>query len=411
MTLLGCIADDVTGGTDVAAALRRTGLSVTLLFDVPTEATRPPSTDAVVVALKTRTVPAEEAVAQSLACLAWLQAQRAERIYFKYCSTFDSTPDGNIGPVTEALAARLGAGVVVTTPAAPLHGRTMYQGHLFVHDRLLSESSMRQHPLTPMTDPLITRVLQHQTSGTVGLLPLRVVRDGVQAVRAELAELEARQVRHVVVDAVEEADLRTVASAVAGLHLLTGGAGLAGALGHVLVDGRDDSGVPAVELPAGPTVVLAGSCSTTTLGQVAKAAAAMPSYRLDPASCPGGMLEQGRAWLRGNLDRAPLLVYSSAPADVRAAGAPGAAQDLERTFGVLAAEAVAGGATRIVVAGGETSGAVVQSLGIDGVLVGQEADPGVPWCLATDRPLALLLKSGNFGEPDLLVRAARQGAS
>jgi uncharacterized protein YgbK (DUF1537 family) len=409
MTLLGCIADDVTGGTDIAAGLRRTGLTVTLLFDLPTTETPPPATDAVVIALKTRTVPADQAVAQSLACLSWLRAQRVERVYFKYCSTFDSTPSGNIGPVADALLSALDERVTLVCPASPEHGRTMYQGHLFVFDRLLSESSMRDHPLTPMTDPLITRFLRHQTSAAVGLLPLQVVRAGVPAVQAELAELEARQVRHVVVDAVDEADLRTVAAAACGLRLLTGGSGLAAALGQVLAERREVTPAP-VTLPPGPAVVLAGSCSSTTLGQVAEAVAEMPSYRLDPVD-PGGMLDQARSWLRDNLDRAPLLIYSSAPADARPSADSDVAQQLEHAFGALAAEAAGLGTQRIVVAGGETSGAVVQSLGIGSVVVGHEADPGVPWCLVTDRPLALLLKSGNFGEPDLLVRAARQGAS
>ena len=413
MTLLGCIADDFTGGTDVAAALRRTGLTVTLLFDLPSDATPPPATDAVVIALKSRTVPADEAVDRSLACLDWLQAQQVDRIYFKYCSTFDSTPDGNIGPVADALLSALDEQLTLICPASPEHGRTTYQGHLFVHDKLLSESSMRDHPLTPMTDPLITRVLQRQAAGPVGLLPLQVVRAGERAVRTELAELAAAHVRHVVVDAISETDLRAVATAASDLRLLTGGAGLAGAAGRLLAEQRQANPEPDKELPPGPTVVLAGSCSTTTLGQVAKAVAEMPSYRLDPVGTvgPDRLLDEAMGWLRENLDRAPLLVYSSAPADVRASEDSRLAVHLEQVFGALAVEAAARGAGRIVVAGGETSGAVVQSLGIDSVVVSREADPGVPWCLATDRPLALLLKSGNFGQPDLLVRAATEAGS
>src|SRR5680860_1773086 len=232
--MLGCIADDVTGGTDVAAALRRRGLTVTLHFGPPTLDTPAPATDAVVIALKTRTIPVDEAVAESLDCLAWLRRSGVELVYFKYCSTFDSTTEGNIGPVADALLAAMGERTTVICPASPEHGRTMYQGYLFVGDSLLSETSMRNHPLTPMTDPLITRVLQHQTDGLVGLLPLQLVRAGVDATAARLEELGSRHVRHVVVDAVDDADLQTVAAAASGLRLLTGGAGLAGALGSLL---------------------------------------------------------------------------------------------------------------------------------------------------------------------------------
>lgn len=416
MTALGCVADDFTGGTDVAAALRRAGLSVRLHFGLPDEGAAA-CTDAVVIALKTRTVPPADAVAQSLAALGRLEEDGVDRVYLKYCSTFDSTPDGNIGPVADALLTRLGESTTLVCPASPEHGRTVYQGHLFVGDTLLSESSMRHHPLTPMTDARLARVLAPQTDGRVGLLPLQTVREGADAVGHELKRLADEGVRHVVVDAVTDADLRDVAKGAARLRLLTGGAGLAGAVAAELGQGVGRETASA-DLPAGPGVVLAGSCSAATLAQVAAAAEVFPAYRLDPAATPdpAEMLDRARDWLRATWGRGSVLVYSSAgPEDrerARAAMGPDTSAVLERTLGQLAREAVALGATRVVVAGGETSGAVVQALGVRAVTVDSEADRGVPWCLTSGTPrLALLLKSGNFGSPDLLVRALDETAS
>ncbi|MER7559560.1 3-oxo-tetronate kinase [Nocardioides sp. NPDC126508] len=410
MIAIGCIADDFTGGSDVAAALRRSGLSVALLFDVPDADTAIPAADAVVIALKTRTVPAAEAVAESLAALAWLRAGDVERVYFKYCSTFDSTDEGNIGPVADALLEALGESTTVICPASPEHGRTTYLGHLFVGDRLLSESPMRHHPLTPMTDPDLVRVLRRQTLGNVEALPLTTIAEGSAAVTVALEAHATAGVRHVVADAVTDADLRTIAEGATDLRLLTGGAGLAGALGAV-VAGTTGTSTPGGELPGGPAVVLAGSCSAATLAQVAAAADVMPSYRLDAAGTPdpAEMLAAASEWLTAHLGESPVLVYSSAGPEererARAAMGPETPAILERTLAGLARAAADHGARRIVVAGGETSGAVVQALGVRSVLVDREADRGVPWCL-TDQGLALLLKSGNFGSEDLLVRAA-----
>ena len=410
MTAIGCIADDFTGGSDVAAALRRSGLSVALLFDVPDTATPVPDVDAVVIALKTRTVPAAEAVQTSLAALAWLQDHDVDRVYFKYCSTFDSTDDGNIGPVADALLDALGETTTIVCPASPEHGRTMYLGHLFVGDRLLSESSMRHHPLTPMTDPDIVRVLSRQTDGEVASVPLPVYAQGPAAVTVAIKEHVAAGVRHVVTDAVTDDDLRTVAEGADGIRLLTGGAGLAGALGSVIAR-TAGAATPASDLPAGPAVVLAGSCSAATLAQVARAAEVMPSYRLDPAATPnpGDMLKVVTDWLTAHEGEDAVLIYSSAgPEDrerARAAMGPDTSEHLELTLGNLARTAVDHGVRRVVVAGGETSGAVVQALGVRSVVIDHEADRGVPWCLTGDG-VALLLKSGNFGTEDLLVRAS-----
>jgi uncharacterized protein YgbK (DUF1537 family) len=389
-----------------------------LLFGVPDPDAGLPECDAVVVALKTRSVPAADAVAQARLVQRRLSAWGVRTVYFKYCSTFDSTDEGNIGPVADALLDDVGADLAVFCPTTPEHGRTVYQGHLFVGSTLLSESPLAQHPLTPMTDPDLVRVLGRQTPHRVGLVPLDVVRAGVAAVRAAVDAHRAEGVRHVVVDATGDDDLDVVARATADLPVVTGAAGLARALGAV----DAPSAPPASDdvragLPAGPAVVLAGSCSAATLEQVAEAAAAFPSHRIDPAALPdeAALLERATAWLRDNLGRGPVVLYSSAAPEDRAAGAaamgPGTAESLERVLGALARTAVELGVRRVVVAGGETSGAVVGALGVRAVEVRGEEDTGVPWCVTDGPPaVSLLLKSGNFGRPDLLVRAV-EGAT
>lgn len=405
--VLGCIADDYTGGTDVAAALRRRGLRVLLLFGAPDDNMDIRNCDAVVVALKTRALNAEAAVKMSLAAQQWLVGEaRVDTVYFKYCSTFDSTADGNIGPVADALLDAAGGGMTVICPATPEHGRTVYQGHLFVGDRLLSESSMRHHPLTPMTESDVVRLLAAQTTHTVKVLYWHHVRSGSRAIAEALRNAGAR---YVVVDALDDGDLDAIAQAVHGMPVVTGGAGLAGALGGVIR--THDSTHPAstvMPAPDGPTVVLAGSCSQATLEQVGYAREHFASYRLDPrtAGTPAELLDAALVWLADHLGSQPVLIYSSAPADERGPADPAIANQLEATIGALARAAVDGGARRIVVAGGETSGAVVDALGIRSVMVDAEADRGVPWCSTPDRRVSLLLKSGNFGASDLLVRAA-----
>ena len=407
----GCIADDYTGGTDVAAALRRHGLRTVLLFGLPDDTVHVGDCDAVVVALKSRALDAAEAVKMSTAAQTWLTDLGVQRVYFKYCSTFDSTDAGNIGPVTDALLDAVDDKVTVICPAAPGHGRTLYNGHLFVGDRLLSESSMARHPLTPMTDPDIVAILSRQTPHRVALIPLPIVRQGEAEITAHITRLRKHDVRHIVIDAVDDADLLTVAAAGLDLDVITGSAGLAGALGKVLHDRDTTHADPApVPAPVGPTVIFAGSCSQATLGQVEQAVQRFPSYRLDPRTVhsPADLYPDAVAWLTENLGATPVLMYSSAPASQRGPADPAVAAELERMMGGLASAAVSAGAHRIVVAGGETSGAIVDALGIKAVLVNAEMDTGVPWCSTVDDddPVTLLLKSGNFGKPDLLVRAA-----
>ena len=417
--LLGCVADDYTGGTDVASGLRREGLRTTLLFGPPNPDWPVADADAVVVALKSRNLPPADAVAVSLRARCWLSDQGIGRLYFKYCSTFDSTDQGNIGPVADALLDAAGAALTVVCPTSPEHGRTVHQGHLFVGDRLLSESSMRHHPLTPMTDANLVRVLGRQTPHRVGLIGSQVVRQGPEAVAAALEDLRGRAVRFAVTDATTDDDLATIAVAGRELPVVTGAAGLVRQLGAGLTrslrrqpprrgsvaDGEEGR----FRLPTGPTLLLAGSSSDATLEQVARARARYPAFRLDPAATPdpGDLQAKAVNWLVQHLDRGTVLVYASAPPSERSPDGGQAAQAIEQAMAGLARAAVGRGVRRIVVAGGETSGAVVDGLGIDRVEVAREEDAGVPWLVTTDQPpLALLLKSGNFGRPDLLVRAA-----
>lgn len=423
MTAIGCIADDYTGGTDVAAALRRAGLRVALVFGDPAAGQALPPCDAAVVALKIRTAPVETATKAVAAAHGWLASQDVGRFYYKYCSTFDSTPEGNIGPITDLLLELTGSQTSVICPASPVHGRTVYQGHLFVGDRLLSESPLSRHPLTPMTDPDLVRFLARQTSRGVGLVSWPEVVTGPAAVRAAVDRVAATGVSHVVTDAVTDVDLRTIASAMRDRSLLTGGAGLAEAWAELVHDdlgngasapeGTDGRPAPLEDRSEGDTLVLAGSCSTATLAQVAEARAAFPSHRLDPVLTPdpAQMLEAARAWLRAQSGDRPRIIYSSATQAEReaavAAMGPHTAEHLEHVLGALAVDAAAAGTRRFVVAGGETSGAVVAALGVRQVLVEDELEAGVPWCTTPgSRPVRLLLKSGNFGSARLLVEAA-----
>ena len=432
MTEIGCIADDYTGGTDVAAGLRRAGLRVALVFGVPTSGQSLPPCDAVVVAMKIRTTSVEMAAENVATAYEWLTSQGVQRFYYKYCSTFDSTPEGNIGPITDLLLQLTGTQTSVMCPSSPVHGRTVYQGHLFVGDRLLSESPLRRHPLTPMTDPDLVRFLARQTEGRVGLVSWSEVAQGSSAVREAVDRLARSGVRHVVTDAICAGDLMTVASAMQDRSLLTGGAGLAEAWGQLVHDrlhtgangsrgemssavaaAVDEPSIPVEDLSAGGTLVLAGSCSAATLAQVSEARAAFPSYRLDPVRTPdpAQMLQEALSWLQAQPSGRPRLVYASAtPAEREAAiSAMGSrtAEHLEEVLGALAVHAAAAGTRRFVVAGGETSGAVVSALGIRQVLVEDELEAGVPWCTTEGhRPVRLLLKSGNFGSSRLLVEAA-----
>jgi len=416
--LLGCIADDLTGATDLGINLSREGLSVIQVNGVPDPDLDAPAADAVVVALKSRTIAAEDAVAQSLAALSWLRARGAERIYFKYCSTFDSTPRGNIGQVTEALRNALGPapGGLPTpaTPAYPRNGRTVYLGHLFVGDVPLSDSGMRNHPLTPMTDANLVRVLAAQTTGKVGLVPYRDVDAGADAARARLVILAADGFAHAIVDATRDEHLIAAGRACVDLPLATGGAGLAVGLARALRGrARAGGGVWAKPSPCGPVAWLSGSCSDTTRAQVAAVRDTVPSFRLDPLALAAdpGLARRIAALAAGALGEKPVLVYAtaapSAVAEVqRALGVEHAATLVEEAFRCVARALSEAGVHAFVVAGGETSGAVVDTLGARALAIGPEIDPGVPWTRAVGgEPLWLALKSGNFGGPDFFAKA------
>ncbi len=439
---LGAIADDFTGATDLANTVARAGMPVVLCLGLPSG---PPPPDvpgqprAVVVALKTRTIPAAAAVEQSLRALDWLRAAGAQQVLFKYCSTFDSTPAGNIGPVAETLLAALDSDFTVACPAFPGTGRTVYRGHLFVGDVLLSESGMRSHPLTPMTDANLVRVLQAQCRGPVGLVAQPTVTAGEAAIRARFEQLREQGVRIAIIDALSDDDLRRVAAACAGLPLVTGASGIA--LGLPANWGVEPSTAPQGRPPGGsPAAIVSGSVSEATRGQVADALArGLPAYAVDPLRAAAGadVVGEALAYLRPHLDAqrqaqheaqseakrdggtgslpsaSPVLVHASAdPQQVlrvqERLGAAQAAAVAESALAAVAAQLVHVGVRRLVVAGGETAGAVAQALGVTQLSVGAQIDPGVPWCattLATGEALHLALKSGNFGSVDFFTKA------
>lgn len=406
--ILGCIADDFTGASDLANTLARGdmggGMATTLCVGIPGAA---PVCDAAVVALKSRSIPKAAAVAQSLAALAWLQEQGCTQFFFKYCSTFDSTPDGNIGPVAEALLDALGAPSAIVCPAFPGAGRTLFQGHLFVNGRLLNESGMQHHPLTPMTDPDLCRWLARQTAGPVGLIPLATVRQGAAAIADAIA---AQSCRLVVVDAIDDQDLRTIGAAAASHTLITGGSGVAlGLPDNFRASGQLSNVAEPFVGVDGPGLVLSGSCSATSLVQISIYCDTHPALPLDPAAIVDGTqtIAATMDWIMRHRDASPAIYSTADPAAVAMAqgslGRERVASAIETFFGQLAQAAVQAGFGRIVVGGGETSGAVVEALGLTTMRIGPEIAPGVPALAAG--PLRLALKSGNFGGPGFYEEA------
>jgi len=423
--LLGCIADDFTGGTDLAGMLVKAGMRTVQMIGVPSEPVGD-DIDAVVVALKSRTTPAEEAVAESLAALKWLQQAGCRQIYFKYCSTFDSTAKGNIGPVAEALLQALGSNFTIACPAFPVNGRTIYKGHLFVGDILLSDSGMRQHPLTPMTDANLVKVLQAQVKGKVGLVDFPVVSQGPQAIKARFRQLQGEGCNFAVTDALCNDDLMAIGAACADMPLVTAGSGIALGLPQnfrkagLLADNQIADTLPRT---GGLRAVISGSCSVATQGQVAALRDLYPAYPIDPLLLGEGR-DVARAaldWAQGKISQSPVLFYATAtPEAVRSVqaqlGTEHAGRLVEDCLATIAQGLVAMGVGQLIVAGGETSGAVVKALGISGLRIGPEIDPGVPWTTAItassqDQPLALALKSGNFGAPDFFLKAWSKLAS
>jgi 3-dehydrotetronate 4-kinase len=418
--LLGAIADDFTGATDLCNTLVRGGMRTVQLIDVPAPATEVADAEAVVIALKSRTIRAAEAIDKSIAALAWLQKAGARQILFKYCSTFDSTDAGNIGPVAEAMMEALDADFTLFCPAFPENGRTIYQGYLFVGDVLLSESGMRDHPLTPMRDPNLVRVLQRQCRGSVGLVPQYDVAQGVPAIRYTFASLRQAGFRHAIVDAIDNPNLEAIGEAASDFPLITGGSGIAlGLPANFRRQGLIGDGAAADALPpvAGAAVVLSGSCSEATRAQVAYMRERAPVFTIDPMAAAAGrrIAEEGLAWATPRLGERPVLISATAPPEQVAAiqgelGRERAGALVEGIFADIARGLVAHGVRRLVIAGGETAGAVVQALGVAGLRIGRQIDPGVPWTVSLpgslgEPALALALKSGNFGMPDFFQRA------
>ncbi|WP_227272181.1 3-oxo-tetronate kinase [Roseobacter weihaiensis] len=403
---LGCIGDDFTGSSDLANTLAKQGMRVVQYSGIPSGPAAP-DVEAGVVALKSRSIAPDDAVAQSLAALEWLMAQGCTQFFFKYCSTFDSTRQGNIGPVADALADALAADRVIVCPAFPGTGRSVYQGHLFVNDRLLNESGMENHPLTPMTDADLRRWMAPQSKYALGHVAAQTVFTGADAISAALDAEHAAGKRHIVVDAIRDEDLMQIGRAATDLKLVTGGSGVA--LGLPANFGCTP-GTPEWERQPGAALALSGSCSNATRTQVAWHARRHPTREvraediIEASVTPATVLD----WALG--EKGLPLVYSSADPEVVKAvqdrfGREVAAIAIETFFADLARLAVADGVTRIITAGGETSGAVVEALDLEELRIGPEIDPGVP-ALRAGPHLVVALKSGNFGAEDFFQKAA-----
>jgi uncharacterized protein YgbK (DUF1537 family) len=408
---LGCIADDYTGASDLANTLTRCGLRTVQTIGVPAGDLALPEVDAVVVSLKSRSIEAGLAVSRSRAAEKWLRGRGVDHVLFKICSTFDSTDAGNIGPVMDALRADCGETIVLVTPAFPETGRTVYMGNLFVGPVPLNESPLKDHPLNPMRDSNLVRVLARQSKTEVGLVALADIARGPDAVRARLADLSKKGLGAAIADAVFDRDLETIGKVALDHRVSVGASGLGLGLARALVaSSKVTSNAPNAisEAPVGgPAACLAGSCSQATLGQIANVERAMPVLHLDTEQAVAGKEEARRAvaWAKKFLANGPVLIASSAAPDQVAAlqarhGRDAAGHAIEQAMADIAEGLVEAGVRRLVVAGGETSGAVVDRLGIPGFLVGAEIAAGVPVLRAVgakDGAMLLALKSGNFG--------------
>ncbi|MGL5814042.1 MAG: 3-oxo-tetronate kinase [Aeromonas sp.] len=408
---LGVIADDFTGATDIAGFLVENGLSTLQLSGVPKDHDLP-EVDAIVISLKSRSCPVDEAVHDSLAALSWLKARGCPRIYQKYCSTFDSTAQGNIGPVTDALLGALGHDFTLICPALPINGRTVYQGNLFVGPQPLAESGMRHHPITPMQDSNLLRLMEAQASGRAGLVPFATIAQGADAIATAFVQLQAERVRYAVVDTLNEQHLLDIAAASLPLPLLTGGSGLAIGLARALgggdLQGAREAGWPS----ARRAVVLSGSCSEMTNRQVAHYRKQAPSLALEVDAClgrPDYPKELARWVLAQPSSPAPMIYATTSPAELariqQSHGQQAASGAVEHCFARLARLLRGAGVDGFIIAGGETSSRVTQALGVKAFHIGPQIAPGVPWVRATDAPLSLALKSGNFGDGAFFSKA------
>jgi len=418
--VLGCLADDLTGATDLAMILKRSGMKTVQIVGTPNSETPVPDAEAVVVALKSRTIPPNEAIEMSLAASIWLQAAGAEQIFFKYCSTFDSTSDGNIGPVTDALMAQLQVPYTIACPSFPENKRTVYRGYLFVNDGLLSESSLRNHPLTPMHDSNLSRVLSTQSKTNVANIFMEDVEQGSAAVRDILQNTPTDQPTIYITDAISDVHLLAIGDACRGMKLITGGSAVAqGLAANFRKDGLlpAKTGADVFTAPDGASAILSGSCSEMTLIQIEHAKLHLPHFPIKAADILSGkdVLSDALAWAKEAIQtNQSILLYSSTDPETIAS--------IQNTndriaIGLLVEEVMAAiarglndmGVRRLVVAGGETSGAVINALGIKTMQIGPEIDPGVPWTKSLDGgSFALALKSGNFGGEDFFIKAIKQ---
>ena len=413
--LLGAIADDFTGATDLANTLVKEGIRVTQVIGIPSDSTEIDDAQAVVVALKSRTNPVDEAVDWSIKSLRWLKEKGAEQFFFKYCSTFDSTGEGNIGPVANALMDELKSDFAFVCPAFPGNGRTIFQGYLFVGDKLLSESSMKDHPLTPMKDSNLLRLMSKQSRRKVGLINLDTVRRGEKSMQQAIELLRSNQVCYAIVDAVDDENLRKIGHAAIDHKLITGGSALAmGIPDNFRRQGKLDAAEePDFPKMKGGSIALAGSCSLATHRQIEYVKSKWPCRKIDVDDIASGknVTVDLVSWCNAQATDTPVLIYSSSdPNEVAAIqesyGVQQSAEMVEHVMGEIAIGVVSKGFDRLVVAGGETSGAVVSALGIRALRVGPEIDPGVPWTESLGDPsLALALKSGNFGTQDFFEKA------
>lgn len=411
---LGVIADDFTGATDIASFLVQNGLSTIQFNGIPQQAVVPDA-QAIVVSLKSRSCAPALAVSQSLETLRWLQQQGCERFYFKYCSTFDSTSAGNIGPVTDALMAELNETLTVICPALPVNGRTVYQGYLFVGEQLLSDSGMRHHPVTPMTDSNLLRLMACQSTGKAGLIPAATVEQGADAITQQLEQLRREGVNYAVIDTLTEQHLLNQGEALTSMRLVTGGSGLAiGLARQWSTSSCDDQQAQRAGYPQGKkAVVLSGSCSQMTNRQVNAYRQQAPAQEINVERC---LSDQQYAqalcyWVVDNGDGplAPMLFATADAQQLQAIqqqyGAQRSSEAVERLFARVARELQSRGWQRFIVAGGETSGVVAQSLGVTAFHIGPVISPGVPWVRDIQQPLSLALKSGNFGDEQFFRRA------
>ncbi|WP_271460777.1 3-oxo-tetronate kinase [Pantoea leporis] len=414
---LGVIADDFTGATDIASFLVQNGLP-TIQFNGVPESHDALSAQAIVISLKSRSCPAQQAIDQSLAALQWLQQQGCDRFYFKYCSTFDSTEQGNIGPVTDALLAALGETQTVISPSLPVNGRTVYQGYLFVADQLLSESGMRHHPVTPMTDSNLVRLMTRQAKGQAAVINAAQLDQGADAVRAQLDTLKAQGINYVVLDALHEQHLLTQGEALKETRLVTGGSGLAIGIARAWATQQQNSDAEHAGRPQGDrAVVISGSCSQMTNRQVQAYRQQAPSHEVLVERCLDNAESYAQElcdWVEANYqsELAPLLFATADAQQLQAIqqqyGAARSSQAVEQLFAAVTRELKTRGWQRFIVAGGETSGVVAQSLGVTAFHIGPMISPGVPWVRDIHQPLSLALKSGNFGDEQFFARAQQE---